>query len=113
MADLRSGGGGRRITAIRQAVRTDDRRSPSPHHSSKSLTRGAPRTTAPGLPEALESRTLLSTYYVATSGSDAADGSLAAPYRTIQQAAQRAEQEHTVLARGGTYRETDTPARSG
>ena len=109
MADLRSGGGGRRITAIRQAVRTDDRRPPRPQHHRTPLSRHA----AHAPPEALESRTLLSTYYVATSGSDAADGSLSAPFRTIQQAAERAEPGDTVLVRGGTYRETVTPARSG
>src|SRR6185369_14951889 len=87
MADLRSGGGGRRITAIRQAVRTDDRRSPSPHHSRPAVSRGAFPAHACGLPEALEGRQLLSTYYVATNGSDAAEGSVGSPFRTIQQAA--------------------------
>ena len=110
MADLRSGGGGRRITAIRQAVRTDDRRSPGRQHSRSTLSR---TVFAPVNQEALEPRQLLSTIYVATSGSDSADGSLSNPFRTIQQAAQRAEPGDTVLVRGGTYRETVTPARSG
>ena len=120
MADLRSGGGGRRVTAIRQAVRTDERRSRSPQEHLRTLTGAAPRgagapapAAAAASPEALESRTLLSTYYVATNGSDAAEGSLGAPFRTIQQAAQRAEPGDTVLVRGGVYRETVTPARSG
>lgn len=110
MADLRSGGGGRRIAAIRQAVRTDDRRSPGRQHDCSTLSRTG---FAPAAPEALEPRQLLSTIYVSTSGSDSADGSLGAPFRTIQQAAQRAEPGDTVLVRGGTYRETVTPARSG
>lgn len=117
MADLRPGGGGRRITAIRQAVRTDERRPSGPHSRPPAATGftglHAPRRPAPVSPEALESRTLLSTIYVATNGSDSADGSLGAPFRTIQQAAQRAEPGDTVLVRGGTYRETVTPARSG
>src|SRR5689334_13247136 len=107
MADLRSGGGGRRITAIRQAVRTDDRRPFSPHQLPATVTRPtfarAASRRAPSLPEALEGRTLMSTYYVATNGSDSADGSAGAPFRTIQQAANRAQPGDTVLVHGGTY----------
>src|SRR4029079_601273 len=62
---------------------------------------------------ALEGRQLLSTYYVATNGSDAADGSVGSPFRTIPQAAERADAGDTVLVRGGVYRETVTPAHSG
>src|SRR5688572_9189627 len=61
----------------------------------------------------LEPRVLLSTYYVSTSGSDAAPGSLSAPFRTIQKAASLAQPGDTVLVRGGTYRETVKPPRSG
>src|SRR3954451_19744247 len=121
MADLRSGGGGRRITAIRQALRTVDRRSPRPlaHLPAPSRAPGPraalPRTrlAAVAAPETLEGRTLLSTYYVATNGSDSADGSLGSPLRTIQQAANRADAGDTVVVRAGTYRETVTPAHSG
>ena len=63
--------------------------------------------------ESLEPRVLLSSYYVSTSGSDGAPGSLGSPFRTIQQAANVAQPGDTVLVRAGTYRETVTPARSG
>jgi len=54
------------------------------------------------------------TYYVATTGSDTTgDGTLGNPWRTIQQAATVAAAGDTVLIRGGTYRETVTPANSG
>jgi hypothetical protein len=112
MADLRSGGGGRRIRAIRQAVRTDVRRSPSPQqHARGTVT--CVTAACHALPELLEARRLLSTYYVATGGSDDAAGSLDAPFRTIQRAADLAQPGDTVLVRGGTYRETVNPARSG
>ena len=115
MADLRSGGGGRRITAIRQAVRTDDRRPLSQPQHRQPLSRAPASAPArpPGLPEPLESRTLLSTYYVATNGSDGAEGSLGSPFKTINHAAQLARPGDTVVVRAGTYRETVTPARSG
>src|SRR5688572_21077524 len=114
MADLRPGGGGRRITAIRQAVRTDDRRPVSQQdHHRPAVSRTSAHRPRPGPPEALEARWMLSTYYVSTSGSDGADGSLGTPFRTIQQAAQLAQPGDIVLVRGGTYRETVTPARSG
>jgi hypothetical protein len=105
MADLRSGGGGRRITAIRQALRTVDRRSPRPLADLAGVIRAAARRSrcaAPAAPERLEGRTLLSTYYVATNGSDSADGSVGSPLRTIQQAAKRAEPGDTVVVRAGT-----------
>src|SRR5688500_9014705 len=63
--------------------------------------------------EALEQRTLLSSYYVSTGGVDTNPGSLEQPLRTIQQAANRAQPGDTVFVRGGTYRETVKPARSG
>lgn len=53
------------------------------------------------------------TYYVAIDGSDSAAGSLAAPFRTIQHAADTARAGDTVLIREGTYRETVRPAHSG
>ena len=64
-------------------------------------------------PEELESRVLMSTYYVSTGGSDSNAGSLARPFRTIQRAANLAQPGDTVLVRAGTYRETVRPLRSG
>jgi uncharacterized protein (TIGR03437 family) len=52
-------------------------------------------------------------YYVATTGSDTAAGTLDAPFRTIQRAAAAAVAGDVVLVRGGVYRETVTPPRSG
>ena len=67
--------------------------------------------------EALESRTLMAaspaTWVVATTGADNNPGSIDAPFRTIQRAAALAQPGDTVLVRGGTYRETVRPARSG
>ena len=63
--------------------------------------------------EALEARTLLSTFYVSTGGSNDNPGTLARPLRTIRHAASLAMPGDTVLVRAGTYRETVTPARSG
>jgi len=53
------------------------------------------------------------TYYVAMTGSDSADGTLAAPFRTIQHCATLARPGDTCAMRAGTYRETVTPVRSG
>lgn len=63
--------------------------------------------------ETLEGRVLLSSYFVSTGGSDDAAGSPAAPFRTIQRAADVANSGDTVFIRGGTYRETVRPTRSG
>jgi len=63
--------------------------------------------------EALEDRTLLSSYFVSTNGADANPGTLAQPFATIQHAADLAQPGDTVFVRGGTYRETVTPPRSG
>ncbi|HEX4792597.1 MAG TPA: right-handed parallel beta-helix repeat-containing protein [Humisphaera sp.] len=64
--------------------------------------------------EAIEGRVLLSTsWYVAGSGNDANPGTLALPFKTIQHAANLAGAGDTVFIRGGTYRETVTPAHSG
>jgi hypothetical protein len=63
--------------------------------------------------QSLEGRVLLSTYYVSTGGSNANAGTLSKPFRTIQYAASLAQPGDTVLVRGGVYRETVTPARSG
>ena len=53
------------------------------------------------------------TYYVATTGNDASPGTLAAPWKTINHAAQTAVAGDTVLVRGGTYKEYVTIAHSG
>ena len=71
----------------------------------KSLSRSAVET--------LEPRRLLSSFFVATSGSDTNAGTLAQPFATIQRAASVAQPGDTVFVRGGTYRETVTPAHSG
>ena len=63
-------------------------------------------------PEELESRFLLSSFYVSTGGNDSNSGSLARPFRTIQRAANVAGSGDTVFVRGGTYRETVRPSRS-
>ena len=53
-------------------------------------------------------------YYVATSGNDATgSGTLAAPFATIQRAANAAVAGDNVIIRAGTYRETVRPANSG
>ncbi|RAP75157.1 hypothetical protein DL346_17395 [Paenibacillus montanisoli] len=54
------------------------------------------------------------TYYVDVAGSDSNNGtSLSMPFQTIQKAADTAQAGDTVYIRGGTYRETVTPANSG
>lgn len=54
------------------------------------------------------------TYYVSTTGSDSNVGtSPVLPFRTIQQAAGLMHAGDTCIIRGGTYRETVTPANSG
>ena len=63
--------------------------------------------------EPLEPRVLMSSYFVSTSGADDDAGTLSAPFRTIQRAADVARAGDTVFIRGGTYRETVRPARSG
>lgn len=53
------------------------------------------------------------TYHVAPSGSDAAIGSEAAPWRTIQHAANQVMDGDTVLVHAGTYRESVVLSTSG
>jgi hypothetical protein len=53
------------------------------------------------------------TYYVATTGSDAGPGTLAAPWRTIQKAADTVAAGDTVLIRSGTYAERVVLVASG
>ncbi|WP_431045044.1 DUF1565 domain-containing protein [Streptomyces sp. P1-3] len=56
-------------------------------------------TTAPGGANAAPT-----TVYVATTGSDGAPGTRAAPYRTLEKALSVAEAGTTITVRGGTYR---------
>jgi hypothetical protein len=53
------------------------------------------------------------TYYVATNGSDSAAGTFAAPWRTIQKAANTPAPGDTVFVRGGIYNEAVTFHISG
>lgn len=53
------------------------------------------------------------TYYVSTSGLDTNAGSLSAPWRTIQHAANSVHAGDTVQVRAGTYNEIVTMATSG
>jgi hypothetical protein len=53
------------------------------------------------------------TYYVATTGNDASAGTLAAPWKTINHAAQVAAAGDTVNVRAGLYKEFVTVAHSG
>lgn len=53
--------------------------------------------------DALEPRTLLSTYYVSPAGSDSAPGSSAAPFATLQHAADVVRPGDTVIVRKGKY----------
>ncbi|MBP5509319.1 MAG: DUF1565 domain-containing protein, partial [Kiritimatiellae bacterium] len=52
-------------------------------------------------------------YYVATNGCDAAEGTAAKPWRTIQRAADVAAAGDVVTICGGTYREWVKPANAG
>nr|MCU0247113.1 right-handed parallel beta-helix repeat-containing protein [Bryobacter sp.] len=52
-------------------------------------------------------------YHVAVTGSDAADGSRARPFRTIGKAAQSAQPGDVITVHAGTYRERVTPPRGG
>lgn len=54
------------------------------------------------------------TYYVATTGSDiSGTGTISNPWKTIQKAADIMSAGSVCVIRGGTYRETVTPANSG
>lgn len=63
--------------------------------------------------DALESRTLFNAYFVSPYGSDWGNGSIGAPFRTIQEGANAANWGDTVEIEGGTYRETVQPPHSG
>ena len=53
------------------------------------------------------------TYYVTTTGSDAADGSQGAPWATIDYAADHTAAGDTVIIAGGIYREKVAPNADG
>ena len=53
------------------------------------------------------------TYFVSVDGKDSSPGTEARPFRTIQKAADIMVPGDTCIIRGGTYRETVRPARSG
>jgi parallel beta-helix repeat protein len=53
--------------------------------------------------EQLEQREVLSTYYVATTGSDSAAGTLNAPFLTLQHAVNAVKPGDTILLESGTY----------
>src|SRR5205085_567228 len=53
--------------------------------------------------EQLESRELLSTFYVATIGTDGSTGSKAAPWQTLQHAVDAINPGDTILVESGTY----------
>ena len=53
------------------------------------------------------------TFYVATNGNDANPGTLSAPWRTVQKAANTLTAGQTANIRGGTYAERVTFSRSG
>ena len=80
---------------------------------SKGLTRTLRRAVRTVI-EALESRTLMSAnWFVSTTGADTNPGTLTAPFRTIQHAANLAQPGDVVQIRSGVYRETVTLAHSG
>lgn len=80
-------------------------------NSSAAIARAVRRTSCI---ESLENRTLLSnTWFVATTGNDSNPGTIAAPFRSIQQAANHAAWGDAVDIRSGTYRETVKPPHGG
>ena len=83
--------------------------------ASRSSPRPAPRRSTPRRPapcalpaarsglEPLESRVLMSSYFVSPGGDDAAAGSTTAPWKTLQHAADSVAAGDTVTVRAGTY----------
>ena len=63
--------------------------------------------------DSLEGKLLLSTYYVATTGSNSANGSATAPWATIQQAANMVAPGDTVHVAPGQYNAAVTTSHSG
>lgn len=63
--------------------------------------------------EQLESRYVLTSYFVAPTGVDTNPGTLQLPLATVNRGMELAQPGDTVLLRGGVYRETVTSVRSG
>jgi hypothetical protein len=85
-------------------------------HAVRAAAWEAARTATGAMPaaEGLESRQLLSgSLFVSPSGSDHNPGTLAAPFQTIQAAANAAHPGDHVEIEAGTYRETVVPPTSG
>jgi hypothetical protein len=61
----------------------------------------------------VRSRAAPATYYVSLTGSDANQGTLSAPWRTVQKAASTVGPGSTVYVRGGVYNEAVTVSVSG
>src|ERR1700730_3705952 len=57
----------------------------------------------PLIVEELEAREVLSTFFVATTGSDGSGGSKTAPWRTLQHAVDTIRPGDTILVESGTY----------
>jgi len=77
---------------------------------------GGPAATATPTPTSPAAQTPTgsgATYYVSPSGSDAAPGTIAEPWATIQHAAESISAGDTALIRGGTYAENIEVAGSG
>ena len=53
--------------------------------------------------EGLESRCLLSTYYVATNGNDSSAGTTGSPWQTLQKAVNSAKAGDVIIVKAGTY----------
>jgi hypothetical protein len=53
--------------------------------------------------ESLESRQLLSSYYVSTSGSDSGDGSINSPWQSVQHAVNAVDSGDVINLRAGNY----------
>ena len=62
--------------------------------------------------EPLENRLLLSTYYIAATGSDSAAGNLTAPFASLTKFFNIARPGDTVYLRGGTYDASQAPWRN-
>ncbi|WP_322923656.1 right-handed parallel beta-helix repeat-containing protein [Paenibacillus campi] len=65
------------------------------------------------LPQQIEAATIAPVYYVASGGNDEANGTLTAPWQTLQHAADQAQPGSTIYVRGGVYRQKLHLTRSG
>ncbi len=91
-----------RKTTSHQYLRATNRRS-CRQRSSRRLAGRPPQTRRLRL-ESLETRNLLTSLFVATDGDDASgDGSIVAPFQTVQHAVNAADPGDVINLRGGTY----------